>query len=244
MMTFARNKSIHAVLAAAVASASLGISGTAHADEVSPTGKGIVGGAFLGAEVICTLESFLKIRSGWAYLGGAIIGAGGGAAGGYVIEQSSTDGRVPVYMLAGGLALAIPALVLSLNGMSYVPTDSASEDKAPTGATADPGKAGSSSVIVAPDASGAVTAPAASPPPTTPPPGGAGAGAPATTPAPTPPAGGGATPPLSLLNIRNSGFQIGLPIPEMRPTFTMSERRQYGMRDTTEVRVPIFNASF
>lgn len=243
MKTFARNKSIHAVLAAAIASASLGLGGVAHAEEISPTGKGIVGGALLGAEVVCSIESFLKIRSGWAYLGGAIVGAGGGAAGGYVIEQSSSDGRVPVYMLAGGLALVIPALVLSLNGMSYVPTDNATEDKAPTGATADPGKAGGSAVTGAPDASGPVTVPAASP---TTPPEGAGAGAPATTPAPapTPPPGGGTTPPLSLLNIRSSGFQIGLPIPEMRPTFSITERRQYGMRDTTEVRVPLFNASF
>ncbi len=236
MMTFARKKSLNAVLAAAVASASLGMSSTAHADEVSPTGKGIVGGALLGAEVVVTLESLVHIRSGWAYLGGMVVGAGGGAAGGYVLEQSTTDGRIPVYMLAGGIALIIPSMIMAFNGMAYVPTEGSSEDKAPSGnTTADPGKAGASAVVGAPAASGAVPAPAqpAAPAPATP-------AAPA-----TPPAGGGGTPPLtSLLNVRGDGFRLGLPIPEMRPTFSMTERRQYGMQDTTEVRLPLFRASF
>lgn len=235
MMTFARKKSLNAVLAAAVASASLGLSSTAHADEVPPDGKGVVGGALLGAEVVVTLESLLHIRSGWAYLGGAIVGAGGGGAGGYMIEQSTTDGHVPVYMMAGGLALFIPGMIMALNGMTYVPSEGSSEDKAPSGNTADPGKAGASSVVGAPDASGPVTAPGAAPAVPTP----------STPVTPAAPAGGGGAPPLtSLLNVRGEGFRLGVPIPEMRPTFSMAERRQYGMENTTEVRLPLFRASF
>src|SRR5580700_7925065 len=83
----------------------------AHADEVSSTGKGITGGALLGAEVVTMVEAIAGVRSGWAYAIGAIVGAGGGGAGGYFVEHSSTDGKAPTYMLAGGLALVIPAIV-------------------------------------------------------------------------------------------------------------------------------------
>jgi hypothetical protein len=69
----------------------------------------------LGAEVVTIIESIAGVRPGWAYAVGAIVGAGGGGVGGYFVEQGSTDGKVPMYMLAGGLALIIPSVVLTLN---------------------------------------------------------------------------------------------------------------------------------
>ena len=86
----------------------------ARADEVSPDGKGIVGGALLGAEVVTITEALAGVKPGWAYVVGAIVGAGGGGVAGHFIENGSTDGKVPMYMLAGGLALIIPAVVLTL----------------------------------------------------------------------------------------------------------------------------------
>ncbi|MEI7893915.1 MAG: hypothetical protein WCI05_12550 [Myxococcales bacterium] len=113
--------------------------GVAQAQEVSPKGKGIAGGALLGAEVVTMVESFIGIRKGWLYVVGAVVGAGGGGVGGYFVEQASSDGRAPVYMLAGGLALVIPALVLTLNATRYMPDEMATEDRAPTNAPpADP----------------------------------------------------------------------------------------------------------
>src|SRR5579859_1494648 len=55
----------------------------ARADNVSPSGKGITGGGLLGAEVVTIIESLVGVRAGWAYVVGAVVGAGGGAAGGY-----------------------------------------------------------------------------------------------------------------------------------------------------------------
>ena len=49
-----------AVTAALLASAAF--PSTAHADEVSPTAKGIVGGALLGAEVVVITESIIGLR--------------------------------------------------------------------------------------------------------------------------------------------------------------------------------------
>ena len=88
---------------------------SAHADSANPA-PGTVGGAFVGAEVVTIGMSLFGVRSGWAYLVGGVLGAGGGAAGGYALEQGTTDGKPGTYLLAGGFALMIPALVLSPGG--------------------------------------------------------------------------------------------------------------------------------
>ena len=149
----------------------------AYADDqtVSPNGKGIIGGAFLGAEVVTITESFAGAHQGWAYLLGAGLGAAAGGVGGYFIEHNdSSDGKVPAYLLAGGVGLIIPALVLSLNATRYIPAETATEDRAPTNApAANPGSPGGNSATVPGSAPPAST----TPPPASAPP----------TPAPTPP---------------------------------------------------------
>src|SRR5450432_1645789 len=144
----------------------------ARADEVSPDGKGVVGGALLGGEVVMITEALAGVRPGWAYAVGGIIGAGGGGVAGHFIEQddASQNGRVPMYMLAGGLALIIPAVVLTLNATRWQPEEGATEDSVPA-APAEPGVVGGS----------IVTSPASPPPPAQP------MAPPAGTPAPTPP---------------------------------------------------------
>jgi hypothetical protein len=201
----------------------MGHAPAAYADEteVSPDGKGIVGGALLGAEVVTIVEAIAQVRSGWAYVIGAIVGAGGGGVGGYFVEQanSSSDGKAPTLMLAGGIGLIIPALVLSLDATRYRPTEGASEDRAPKNApVANPGTPGGSSV-----SSGG-----SSPPP------------------PPPPASGGGTthPPLSLFDMTEGAPRLGVPLPEVRPTFSSGELRQYGMVQQTEVRMPLVKITF
>jgi len=69
--------------------------------------------------------------------------------------------------------------------------------------------------------------------------------APAPAPAPAPPpAGGGATPPLSLFDVQQGDLRLGLPVPEVRPMFSMAELRQYGMTQQTEVRMPLVKIAF
>jgi hypothetical protein len=213
----------------------------AHADEVSPTGKGIAGGALLGAEVVTMVESFIGVRSGWAYVVGALIGAGGGGAGGYAVEHSSTDGKVPTYMLAGGLALVIPAIVLTLNATRYVPEEGATEDRTPVGPAAEPGIPGGS--VGAPAAP--PTLPSGAPAPATGPSGPSSAPAPATGPTGTPaPSTPPPPPPQSLLDVVPGTFRLGLPIPNIVPVFTVAEQRQYGMKNDTELRMPVLHVVF
>jgi len=191
----------------------------ARADEVSPTGKGIAGGALLGGEVVTITEALVGVRPGWAYLLGGGLGMAGGAVGGYFVEQASSgNGQGPVYMLAGGLALVIPALVLSLNATRYRPSENATEDHPPAGAPADPGTVGGSVIGPAP---GAPPAPAAKPAPG----------------------------PTSLLDVRvvgqsSDGFRLGVPVPQVRPMYSAREQAELGLPHGTEVRMPVLAVTF
>lgn len=210
----------------------------AHADNISPTGKGIVGGALLGGEVVTIVESLVGVRAGWAYAVGALVGAGGGGVGGYFVEKGSSDGKVPMYMLAGGLALIIPAVVLTLNATRYMPEEGATEDRAPTEPVAEPGVRGGSVTGAPPD----VGSPPPPPPPETPPPakGPQSKAGPAPHGARTAPA----PPALSLVDVRGGALRLGVPVPDVRPVFSVAEQRQYGMRDQTELRLPVLHVTF
>lgn len=210
------------------------------ADEVSPKGKGIVGGALLGAEVVTIVESLAGVRQGWAYGVGAGLGAIGGGVGGYFVEQGSSDGRAPVYMLAGGLALIIPAVVLTLNATRYMPDETATEDKgAPDLPPADPGKAGGNAATPAPG-----TAAPAAPAPSAPAPS-------APAPAPAPPQAAPPIPDALLhLNVEPSkrygaaGVRVGVPVPVMKPMWSQTEQKQYGLAQGTEMRMSIVRVTF
>jgi hypothetical protein len=189
----------------------------ARADEISPTGKGIVGGGLLGAEVVTMVEGVAGVRAGWAYWVGAIVGAGGGAVGGWAVEQAvNGDGTIPMAMLAGGLALVIPAIVVSLDATRFRPDEGATEDHPPAiGPAADPGAAGGSVV-----------------------------GTPPPPPAAQPPASAPATAPQSLLDVNTGDLRVGVPVPNVRPVFSLAEQRQYGLRAETEFRLPVLRVSF
>lgn len=234
------------VAAAAFGWTTLAAPSTARADEVSPDGKGIIGGALLGAEVVTIPMSLFQIRSGAVYAIGGGLGAVGGGVGGYFIERASfsNDGRVPVYMLAGGLALIIPTSILILNATAYHPSVEATEDNAPTnGPEANPGAASGSVVVGVPPASVAPAAPTPAPA-ATPQPG-------STTNTVTPaPAGGAATPsaPQSLIDFSSdfygTSWAMALPVPEVKPMYSLADQKQYGLPQGTELRLPIFRATF
>jgi hypothetical protein len=204
------------------AAAFVGPERAALAENVSPDGKGIVGGGLLGAELVTIVEGIADVRSGWAYGIGAVVGAGGGAVGGYFVEQNSSDGKVPMYLLAGGLALIIPAIVLTLNGTRYRPQEGSTDDNVPTGPAADPGAPG-----------GGVIGP--QPPPSSPPPA---ASAPTSSSAPAEAA------PVSLVDVRGGALRVGVPAVDVRPVFSMTEQRQYGMHAQTELRMPVVRVAF
>lgn len=234
-------------LAALAAGAILAVPDYAQAEEVTPTAKGIVGGAFLGGELVVFGEALFGVRSTAAYLIGAGVGAAAGGVGGYFIEQAVDDGRIPAYMLAGGLALLIPAIVVTLDATRYMPSEGAREDKPVNVPPSDPGKPGGSSVVGAEPAAPppASTTPQTSPTPATPP-GGATPEAPA-----TPPGGGGTkapqarAPQTSLINVQGNAFAVGVPVPEVRPMLGSVERARMGVENRgSELRFPVVRVTF
>ncbi len=225
------NKSTRRLLVATLAAATT-ISSTvrpARADEVAPTGKGIAGGALLGGEVVAITESLAGLRTGWIYAVTAGAGMVAGGLGGFAVEsaEKNSSGLGATYMLAGGMILIIPALVLSLNATRYHPSENATEDKPPPGIPADPGLRGGSPA----------TGPGAAPPSPAPgpPPPAAPAGPPVAPP-----------PPTSLLDWRTheTPLRLGLPVPEVRPMYTAAEMKAYGVQQQTEVRMPVLRVTF
>lgn len=215
--------------------------GVARADESTPTGKGIAGGVLLGGELVMSVEAALGASRPLAFGLGAIGGGIAGGIGGYFVEQSVDNAKIPSYMLAAGIAFLLPATVMAFNATAYKPPADYQEDK---------GLPGSEPVADAP-VPGAPAAPA--------PPAGGGAGTPPTQgPLSQAPARAPrgyafrrrplvAAPQLALPTsvIAYQGeLRLGVPAVEVRPVFSQQELRQFGMAQREEVRIPVFQARF
>ncbi|MGZ3455326.1 MAG: hypothetical protein ACXVEF_37325 [Polyangiales bacterium] len=203
-------------------------SSDANADsaEVSGTGKGIAGGALLGAEIgFLSLAAAGSKNSTLYYTIPPALAVGGGVAG-YFIEKNA-DAHVPVYMLAAGMAFIIPTIVITLSATHYSPV---SEDGTPVDATP----------------ATAPAAPAAS--------GGASIGVGGGTTTTTPPAPAKRKPettslrsrpfPVALLNVSNETVALGVPMVGVKPMYTRNEVSLYGVSQKYEVHAPVVALSF
>ncbi len=103
------------------------IAGSAHAEPVSATGKGITGGALLGGEIVVMTEAAIGLESRWWYALGFVAGAGGGGFGGYYVEESAGS-ELSMYMLLTGMALVIPTSIVYLNATAFQPEVPDTED--------------------------------------------------------------------------------------------------------------------
>ncbi len=216
-------KKLGAVVAAAVAFA-MALAGSprsARADgPVTATGKGTVGGALLGGEVVCITMGAIGVERGWPYFVFGGLGAVGGGIGGYFVEQASAP-EPSLYMLAGGMALIIPTLVVSLNATAYKPPETDQIQNEP---------ANNKPVL---------DAPAGTP-----------AAAPTTTSRDAKkPARVAARPvmphiPLSVLDVYKGHVALGVPAFELRPLYSAAELWKFGVSQGSEVRLPLFQTMF
>jgi hypothetical protein len=223
--------------------------------EVSTTGKGAVGGALLGAEVVLDVEAAFKVQPTWAYVVGGVAGGIGGGVGGYFIERSASP-RTTMFILAGGMALAIPTTVAVLSATAYEPPASFTQDRAPIDEpVAEPPQPGAAPATTTP--AGTESTPATSPPP-------AGSTAPNPPPAPTPTPTTGSMhrarpralarrtlPPLdyhlsppALIGISAQALTLGIPAIELCDVYSKTELAMFGVAQGTEVRVPVLNFLF
>ncbi|HYP74769.1 MAG TPA: hypothetical protein VER12_02365 [Polyangiaceae bacterium] len=223
---------------------------SAHAEEVSTTGKGIVGGSLLGAEVVLATEAAFKVQPAWAYVVGGVGGAAAGGVGGYFIEQDANP-KTTMLMLAGGMALVIPTTVLVLSATAYEPPANYTQDHAPTDEpVAEPPRPNDTPApapAVTSPSGNEVTAPATAPSEAPPPP---------VTPNPTSsvrkhksnahrtlPLDYHLTPP-ALIGVSSNALTLGVPAVEVRNVYSRNELAFYGVNQATELRVPVLNVLF
>lgn len=190
---------------------------------VTATGKGIVGGGLLGAEVVCITMGAVGVSRGWPYFVFGGVGAVGGAIGGYFVEQTGSA-EPSLYMLAGGLGLIIPTLIISLNATAYKPPET---DRQNEPVTNEPSR----------------EAPAPAPAPMT------GAPPPTTRREHRGPTLAKASPvyphiPLSVVDVYKGKIALGVPALELRPLYSSRELWQYGVAQGTELRMPLFKTMF
>jgi hypothetical protein len=213
--------------------------------EVSTTGKGAVGGALLGSEIVLVTEAAFKTQPTWAYVVGGVGGGIAGGVGGYFIERSASP-RTTMFMLAGGMALAIPTAVAVLSATAYEPPANYTQDRAPADepVAEPPQPTGTPAPASTTPAGTEVTPP--SPPP-------------APTPTPTtssvhrhhnrtlarhlPPLDYHLSPP-ALFGISAQALTLGIPAIELRDVYSKTELAMFGVTQGTEVRVPVLNFLF
>jgi hypothetical protein len=191
---------------------------------VDSSPKGIVGGALLGGEVgFLTLAATGTKSSTLYYTIPPLLAVGGGVAG-YFVDKGE-DAHPSTYLLAGGMALIIPTLVITLSATHYSPV---SEDGTPVDATPS-----------APAASGGASV-------------GVGGGAGTSTTAPPLPAKRKPDDtslrsrpfPTALFNVSNDSVALGVPMASVRPMYTRTEIALYGVTQKYEVHAPVVALSF
>ena len=114
--------SIIALAAALSLGAAAFLGGASEARAEGPvvgTGKAIAGTALLGGEAVAIGMAAFGVKKGWPYLVFPPLVAVGGGIGGYFIEAAAPPAEVPLFLLAGGMALVIPTVIVSLNATVY-----------------------------------------------------------------------------------------------------------------------------
>jgi hypothetical protein len=90
--------------------------------EVKPDFKGVFGLGLIGAELGFVIPAIVGVDDWWAYVVFPTVGAaGGGIAGYFLLEQGTGHAEIAVASLVAGMALAIPAAVLTLALTAYNP---------------------------------------------------------------------------------------------------------------------------
>jgi len=183
----------------------------------SSTAKGTIGGALLGAEAVMLVEAAAETKPAWAYAVGGGLGAIGGGVGGYFAEKG--DPKISLYLLVGGMALALPTTVAVLSAAAYEPVNYV-EDRPPADEpVADPAR----------------TAPASETKPTS------------RRPAPMPRTAKVALRPElppALLGWNRGELTLSIPAVEVRQMYTRTEIALYGVKQHPEVEVPVVNVVF
>ncbi|MEM6963004.1 MAG: hypothetical protein AAF550_14855 [Myxococcota bacterium] len=108
-------------------------------EEVDATPKGTIGLGMIGAEVGLAVPALAGLDRPWALTLFPILGAAGGALGGYYgIDNNDSEGAA-VAVLAIGFALLVPTVIITLRATAYDPDDERSDTSPSSPSRAQPG---------------------------------------------------------------------------------------------------------
>lgn len=204
--------------------------------QVDSTPKAIIGVGLMGAELGLIIPALAGMRDLWPYIVFPLIGAAGGAVGGWAIEENTRNSpEISVALLAVGIALVVPAIVGTLALTAYSPpSESEQADEDMTAAPAD-----GDSVEAFQDDSNETEAAPAEP-------------APAPAPAEQSPSArllqqriraltvGGP----GLLRFADGAVLLGIPMVSSTATFTPEELARLHISQQSDVNVPVISATF
>lgn len=211
----------------------------AQVTRVHPDGKGIIGLGLIGAElglfIPAIVQNSARTNEWWPYLVFPLIGAAGGAVGGYFLEQGTqASPEIDVAFMVAGMVLIVPTVIGTLALAAYSPpaeSIGADEDM-----VVDEGS-GEDSVEAVQDSSDAEAAPSDST-----------EAAPSDTApqsrretASDPLAGG-----TGLLRFDADSHRVllGVPMVGATPTYTAEEVARLHLTQTYDVHVPVVSATF
>ncbi len=194
----------------------------AEPNQVTGTAKGIVGGALLGGEIVMIPMGAAGLKPWWPYLVFGGLGSVGGAVGGWAVEQAAPPAEAPLYMLAGGLALIIPTVVLSAAAITHEEYEDTGDPSTqpPPPDEGQPGAppAGDGTTVTVDKTSDARRLRRRRPTPS--------------------------APPSALFDVARGEVRMGLPAVVVRNMYTLEEQAIYGVEQKTEVHVPVVGAAF
>jgi hypothetical protein len=93
---------------------------------ISAVPKGALGIGLLGAELGLMVPAWAGMDQTWGYVVFPIVGAAGGAIGGYYLLDSPNRSSYAIAALAAGMAMIIPSVVIALSATAYDPDDDTS----------------------------------------------------------------------------------------------------------------------
>lgn len=216
---------------------------------VTPTAKGIIGCALLGAETVTLIQAAAGARPRWAYIVFPLLGAAAGGVGGYFLEDAAASGTdttltaVNVGTLVLGLGLVVPSVIAYVNATAYRPeNDQPSDDNAPTAGPIDESTAPGEGTTQ--PASGGASQPAETGT-------GTGAGTGTGNQSSVHPRRIGAAMraapllrPTGLVDFARGSMSLSVPAISVENSVSLQDMRQYGLSPQSELRVPVLSGSF
>lgn len=93
--------------------------------QVKASPKGAIGLGLVGAELGLAIPAISGLDQWWALTLISVAGGTGGALAGHFAIDKNGNEKVSVAMLVTGLALVVPAVIVTVKGLRYDPTDEA-----------------------------------------------------------------------------------------------------------------------